>query len=108
VDDVDEFIWRLSRHLANLINMQGASQEPYVEVVENDDSVLLTAEIPGVRAEDIRVRVHEGAIRLTIRENGFTAYSETFETGRLNPKDASVKCVNGVLEVRVPCKKALF
>ena len=108
---MDEFLWRLSRQLANMMGAQitfSNGLEPYIEFDEGDEGVVLTAEIPGIRPEDIRVRVCPDEIKLDIMQNGVMAYSEVFETDRIKPKEAKIRCRNGVLEVRIPYEDAGF
>jgi HSP20 family protein len=111
MDDFNDFLWRLSRHLASMVGAEitfGGDREPFIEFTESDDEVLLTCEMPGVKAEDVRVRVCGDEFRVTIVENGVVTYSEDFETGRIKPAEARITYRNGVLEVRIPFKKALF
>jgi HSP20 family molecular chaperone IbpA len=109
VDDFDDFIWRLGRQLMSMVGAQAAYvDEPYVEFSESDDGVMLTAETPGVRPEDLRVRVSDNQIRLTVMENGSIAYSGVYKTGKLKPGEAKIQYRNGVLDVKVPRRKTLF
>jgi HSP20 family molecular chaperone IbpA len=109
MDEFEDFLWRLSRQLMNMVGPQAAYRaEPYVELSEGDGGVLLTAETPGVKAGDLRVRVSADRIRLSVVENGFTVYSGVYETGKIKPGEAVIQYRNGVLEVRVPYAKTLF
>jgi HSP20 family molecular chaperone IbpA len=109
MDDFEDFLWRLSRQLLNMVGPQAVYRaEPYVELTESEGGVKLTAETPGVRPEDLRIRVSDDQIRLNILENGYTVYSGVYETGRLKPREADIHYRNGVLEVTVPHRKTFF
>ncbi|MBD3387759.1 MAG: hypothetical protein GF416_01810 [Candidatus Altiarchaeales archaeon] len=109
MDEIEDFLWRLSRQLFNMVGGQMMqSPEPYVEVSEHDEGVVLAAEAPGVRPEDLRVRVSDHGIRISIVENGIITYSRTYETGKISQDDAEITCKNGVLEVKVPYKRTFF
>ncbi|MFH0862841.1 MAG: Hsp20/alpha crystallin family protein [Candidatus Altiarchaeota archaeon] len=111
MDGFDELLWRLSRQLANIMGAQitfSNGLEPYIEFDEGVDGVVLTAEIPGIRPECIRVSVCEDEIKLDIVQNGVMAYSEVFETDLIKAGEARIRCRNDVLEVRVPYADAGF
>ena len=93
----------------NMVDVQAVSNvEPYVELAEGGGGVVLTAETPGVKAEDVGVRVSDDRIRLTLKDNGVTVYHRVFRTGRLNTKAANIRYKNGVIEVKVPYRKTIF
>ena len=59
MDEFEDFLWRLSRQLLSMAGPQAANAaEPYAELTESDGGVKLTAEMPGVRPGDLRVRVY--------------------------------------------------
>jgi HSP20 family molecular chaperone IbpA len=109
VDEVDDFIFRLGRRLMNMAGVElSYANEPYVEFTEGDDMVQLTAELPGVKPEGVKVRVFDGAIRLTIADNGLVVYSEDFECAGIARKHANISLRNGILQVSVPRAKSIF
>jgi HSP20 family molecular chaperone IbpA len=82
--------------------------EPYVEFDETEEGIVLTAEIPGVRPDNVKVRVCDDEVRVEIMENGMVAYSEVFESDRIDPKQAKIQFRNGILVVRAPYMNAVF
>ncbi|AAL82007.1 Hsp20/alpha crystallin family protein [Pyrococcus furiosus DSM 3638] len=95
-------------------------REPFVDIFDNGDEFVITAELPGVRKEDIKVRVtedtvyieatvkrekeleREGAVRI---ERYFTGYRRAIRLPEeVIPEKAKAKYNNGVLEIRVPKK----
>jgi HSP20 family molecular chaperone IbpA len=111
VEDFEEVFWRLSRQLLNMVGAQvsfSQGHEPYVELTETKEGVALTAEVPGVRAQDIRVKARPDHIRLQIVEAGETVYSSIFETRPIDPEAVRISLKNGILEVNAPNRKGLF
>ena len=108
MDNFEYLLWTLSRQLLNMVGQTQGHFEPYIEVADTADGIRVTAELPGIRPQDIRVNVSEDELTLTVLKNGLTAYTETFEADGLDEKSARIGCLNGVLEVQVPYKKAVF
>ena len=97
-----------------------ATTAPVVDITESDDAYLITAELPGVKREDLTLEVHEGT--LTLRgekksereeqkerarrlERSYGAFSRSFampSDAELNRVEASF--ADGVLHVAVPKK----
>ena len=93
---------------------------PVVDITESDDAYQITAELPGVKREDLTLEVHEGT--LTLRgekksereeqkerarrlERSYGAFSRAFampSDAELNRVEASF--ADGVLHVTVPKK----
>jgi HSP20 family protein len=93
---------------------------PAVEIVESDDEIMLTAELPGLEEKDIHINVEENLLSLTgertfeKKEEGdylrserwYGKFSRSFrlpETADVEKISAKLK--NGVLIVTVPKKE---
>ncbi len=92
-------------------------REPYTEVVDAGDELIITAELPGMSKEDIDVTVTENTItiraekkeekeerteegiRITRGYSGF--YKEIALPVAVDPNTAKAKYNNGILEIRV-------
>lgn len=95
----------------------GAPWAPQIEVSEREGRLVICADLPGLRKEDVKVEVSEDA--LTIRgerreEHQRTGYSERFYGNFyrriplpevVDADDAQARFQNGVLEVSVPLPK---
>jgi len=100
-------------------------REPFIDVFETKNEVVVTAELPGVKKEDLKVNVSDKGIRITVRERekkekeekekGYYRYEYSSRFEGLDEYQ-SFPCVvdaarakatfkNGVLEVRVPKKE---
>ena len=91
---------------------------PAVDVYETDDEVVVRAELPGVKKEDVEVTASEDQIVVTgesrseqeVKEEGY--YRKELRQGSfrrtvalphpVNPEEVSAKFTDGVLEIRAP------
>lgn len=91
--------------------------QPRVDIVENDESYSLFAEVPGMTREDIRVSVKEGVLilegnkrphyentdRPNRRERFFGNFSRTFQLpDNVKLDDMSATYRDGILHLTVP------
>ena len=76
-------------------------REPLVDVYEEDDHVLVLAEIPGVSKKDVQFEL--AGDRLTIRaQRGQKRYrKEVDPAGRFAAGDMHWECTNGILKIRL-------
>ncbi len=99
---------------------EGVWREPFVDIFDTGEEFVITAELPGVRKEDIKVRVthdtvyieaqvkreqeleREGAVRIERYYSGYRRLIRLPE--EVIPERAKAKYNNGVLEIRVPKK----
>ena len=80
------------------------SIEPLVDVVEEDDEIIVVAEVPGVEKEEIKVRI-KGTTLTIHADNPERPYHKVIELpSKVQKEDAKSAIRNGVLEVRL--KKA--
>ena len=80
------------------------SLEPLVDVVEEDDEIIVVAEVPGVEKDEIKVRI-KGTTLTIHADNPDRPYHKVIELpSRVQKEDAKSAIRNGVLEVRL--KKA--
>lgn len=77
------------------------AKEPIVDIFEEDGEVVVVAELPGVRKEDIKLNASGDS--LEIRASG-SFYKVIKLPSRVDPERAKATFNNGVLEVRLPKK----
>lgn len=91
---------------------------PDVDIEQTDDAIVVSADLPGLKAEDVAVEVGEDSITITgtrkrekeVKEEGFHLSEREFgQFARQVPLPAKVKdqeakatFKNGVLAIRVP------
>lgn len=95
-------------------------REPFVDIFDRGDKFVITVELPGVRKEDIKLRVtedtvyieaqirrekeleEEGAIRIERYYSGYRRVIRLPE--EIIPERAKARYNNGVLEIELPKK----
>lgn len=91
---------------------------PAVDVAENDDEYVITAELPGTKKDDVTVELHEGVLTLRgekkseresqkdqVRyvERSFGTFSRSFALpANANGEKLQASFADGVLTIRVP------
>jgi HSP20 family protein len=111
------------RNLLRPWRLEGAESAPQIklDLSESDDNYLVKAEIPGVRKEDIDVRIDgnqvtisaevkketeekkEGRLLRSERQYGFASRSFSLASD-VDDAKADAKYQNGVLELKLPKK----
>jgi len=92
--------------------------EPYTDMIETDKEVVFTAEILGVKKEDINLNVTEDRIEVSVEakkekekkgkdiyeyEGRYQGFRSSYSTpSPINPNAVKASFKNGVLEVRAP------
>jgi HSP20 family protein len=75
---------------------------PVVDIFEEEDHLLVMAELPGIAKEDVKIEIQEDVLLISA-ERGDTKYRKEV----LLPRDVmrrklQVSCKNGILEIRCP------
>ncbi|MEB2836640.1 MAG: Hsp20/alpha crystallin family protein [Desulfurococcales archaeon] len=78
--------------------------EPLIDVIEEDDEVLVVAELPGVDKDKIKVRATEDRVIIKA-ENSKKYYKEVQLPAKVDPASAKASYRNGVLEVKLKKKE---
>jgi len=111
------------RNLLRPWRFEGAERAPQIKIdlSEHDDSYMVKADIPGVRKEDIDVRIDrnqvtisaevkqekeekkDGRVLRSERQYGFASRSFALASD-IDDTQADAKYQNGVLELRLPKK----
>ncbi|MEN8220960.1 MAG: Hsp20/alpha crystallin family protein [Pseudomonadota bacterium] len=77
-------------------------REPITDVFEEDDHILVVAEMPGISANDVQIESKDDVLTFTA-EHGDKKYHKELLLPRNCPKDKiQIACNNGVLEIRCP------
>lgn len=77
-------------------------REPMVDVFEEEDCILIVAEMPGIEADDLKVDLKEDI--LTIQgERGDKKYRKEILLPGVFPREKmELSCKNGIVEIRFP------
>ncbi|MFQ5711699.1 MAG: archaeal heat shock protein Hsp20 [Candidatus Geothermarchaeales archaeon] len=79
-------------------------REPLIDIFEENDQVVVLAEVPGVEKEDIELNVAEDALEIRVDSDKRKYYREVKLPRPVSTGEAQTTYKNGVLEVRL--KKA--
>jgi HSP20 family protein len=98
-----------------------SSFTPAVDIVENEDSLLLTVEIPGVNKEDVKLSVENNVLTISgekknnveVKEDDFRriersygSFSRSFNlSSRIDNEKIEARFENGILAVNLPKKE---
>ncbi|MFH1402923.1 MAG: Hsp20/alpha crystallin family protein [Candidatus Altiarchaeota archaeon] len=102
MDDIEDILFRIARQLlasTGSMTIARGEGEPYSEYGETEDNVVLTIELPGANPADIRVFISRNSIEVRVEEMG---YETMHSTPPIKPREAEIRCRNGVLEVKTP------
>lgn len=100
------------------IPFEGEVREPFTDIMETDESVIVTAELPGVAKKDININATEEGIEISAetkaekeveekgyyrRERNLGKYYRAYSLpARVKPQEAKATYKNGVLEIVLP------
>ena len=76
-------------------------REPLTDIFDEDDYLLVIAELPGVEEEDVQVTVHEETISLSTTTKGRMYSTEVQLPCRVVENESESTYNNGVLEVKL-------
>lgn len=98
-------------------------QKMFLDIVESDGEIVVTADLPGVRKEDIDLRCTDDSLTVTAerateeeeeeegyvrRERSWGSYRRSIELPtKVDCDGVSAKFRNGVLEVKLPEKEEM-
>jgi len=86
-------------------NPEMISRDPLVDVILTESAVYLTAEMPGVSADDVRVRI-EGA-KLTMQGEGDRRYFSSVDLPPdVDPDTLKHTFKNGVLDIAIARRRS--
>jgi HSP20 family protein len=77
-------------------------REPLVDIFEEDDHLLLEAELPGIREEDVRIAAKDDVLTISAERGDRKYRKEVLFPGDLSPQKMRVSCREGILEIRCP------
>ncbi len=98
--------------------LAGQRAWPAIDVAESDDAISIRAEVPGCKADDIDISIHNDVLTISgekkeekeQKEKGYYHMESTYGSFRrqvhlpsdVDPEKIEAKCDNGVLNVKLP------
>ena len=78
-------------------------REPVVDIFEEEDHVLVLAEMPGVSAEDVNITVEDDLLTISAARGDKKYRKEVLLPASTTKEKTHITCNNGVVEIR--CQK---
>lgn len=78
-------------------------REPVVDLFEEEDHILIIAEMPGVTAEDVKLEVKDDLLTLSATKGERKYRKEILLPASIPSDKMNVNCNNGVIEIK--CEK---
>jgi HSP20 family protein len=78
------------------------AREPIVDLFDEDDHLLVVAELPGVGADDVRFEVRDDVLTLTAASGDRKYRKEMLLPSRVSTDGAKSSFRNGVVEIKFP------
>jgi HSP20 family protein len=75
-------------------------REPLVDIFEEDDHVLIVAEMPGIAVEDLHFELKEDILTLSAGKRDKKYHKEILLPGLFSKEKVTVSCNNGVVEIK--------
>jgi len=75
-------------------------REPMVDVFEEDDHLLLLAELPGISKEDVRIDLKDDVLTISAERGDKKYRKEVLLPRSVSQEKMQVSCHNGVLEIK--------
>ncbi len=84
----------------------GEVREPFVDVIKDEKNaeVIITAELPGVKKEDIKINATENEVEIKAESGDRRYYKRIPLDVEVDPKSAKARYNNGVLELKLRMK----
>lgn len=88
---------------------QNEVREPLVDtsINEKDNTMIITAEMPGITKEDVKVTMEEGLVKIHAEKGNKKYHTELPVDKELDENTTKASYINGVLELRIQLKKPL-
>jgi len=75
-------------------------REPVVDVFEEEDHVLLVAEMPGVSPEDVKITVEDDLLTISAERGDKKYRKEVLLAASSSREKIEVTCNNGIVEIK--------
>ena len=80
-------------------------REPMIDVFDEEDHILVIAELPGVSENEIKIEVTGDILNLTASDKDRKYAKEILLPGKVNPDSVKTSYNNGILEITLQKEK---
>lgn len=95
---IENFGNRPTRQKGGMPNISD-EREPLTDVVEDDTTIAVTMEIPGVDKKDINIQAHDDSLEISVDDEKRKYHKTVKLPGEVKPESAKATYKNGVLDV---------
>ncbi len=78
---------------------KGFAREPLTDVIESNDTITITAELPGVSKEDIDLRVNRDSVAISVDTPSRKYYKEIPLNAEVDENSVKATYNNGILDI---------
>ncbi len=96
---IQQFGNTMPRKLPTESEYEGFPREPLTDVMDSDDRITITAELPGVSKEDIDLTVQKDMVIISVNTAGRRYYKEIPLSSEIDDKNVKATYNNGVLDI---------
>ncbi|MEM1991263.1 MAG: Hsp20/alpha crystallin family protein [Nitrososphaerota archaeon] len=75
-------------------------REPLLNVLEQDEEIVVLAEVPGAEKEKIEIEAREDSLTISASNHNRKYYKELILPAKVDPKSGRAIYKNGLLEIR--------
>ena len=88
---------------------QSAIRQPLVDtsINEKENTLVITAEMPGITKEDVKVTMEEGLVTIHAEKGNKKYHTELPVVNELDADSTKASYINGVLELKIQFKKPI-
>ena len=88
---------------------QSEVRQPLVDtsINEKENTMIITAEMPGITKEDVKVTMEEGLVKIHAEKGNKKYHTELPVDNELDADSTKASYINGVLELRIQFEKPL-
>lgn len=88
---------------------QSAIRQPLVDtsINEKENTLIITAEMPGITKEDVKVTMEEGLVTIHAEKGNKKYHTELPVDKELDADSTKASYINGVLELKIQFKKPI-
>jgi HSP20 family protein len=77
-------------------------REPMVDIFEEDDHLLVLAELPGIGKDDVRIDLEDDVLTISAEKKDKKYRKEVLLPRSVSKEKMQISCNNGVLEIKCP------
>jgi len=120
-DELGRLFWGIGQVPGERDTEQPVAWSPAVDVVEDNEALRVHAELPGLKREDVKIRVHDGVLTLQGErkfsdeqrkknnyyrlERSYGFFARTFTLPKsVDTEKIQAKMKDGILELTIPKK----